>query len=92
MPKINIPQRQLTLEVKAGSNLMNSLLEAGLPVASSCHGDGVCSMCRVKIEGDVTPPEQYEVDALKRNKCSEGERLSCQISVDADITVATKYW
>lgn len=92
MPKINIPQRQLTLEVKAGSNLMNSLLEAGLPVASSCHGDGVCSMCRVKIEGDVAAPVNYEVEALKRNKCEPNERLSCQVEVIDDVSVVTKYW
>lgn len=92
MPKINIPQRQLTLEVKAGSNLMNSLLEAGLPVASSCHGDGVCSMCRVKVEGEVAAPANYEIEALKRNKCEPNERLSCQINVSSDISVATKYW
>ncbi|MEQ1722872.1 MAG: 2Fe-2S iron-sulfur cluster-binding protein [Pseudobdellovibrio sp.] len=92
MNKINIPQRQLTLEVASGSNLMNALLDAGIPVASSCHGEGVCSMCRVKIEGVVNPPENFEVETLKRNKCTPEERLSCQILVSSDVSVATKYW
>ena len=82
----------MTLDVEAGSNLMQVLLQAGLPVASSCDGDGICSMCRAKISGDVNPPELYEVDSLKRNKCEEGDRLSCQISITQDITVQTKYW
>jgi 2Fe-2S ferredoxin len=92
MPKINIPQRQLTLEVTSGSNLMNALLEAGIPVASSCHGKGVCSMCRVKIEGVVNAAEKFELETLKRNKCTVDERLSCQILVLSDVCVVTKYW
>lgn len=71
---------------------MNVLLEAGLPVASSCHGDGVCSMCKMKIEGAVNPPEPYEVESLKRNKCEPDERLSCQIVISDDLIVTTKYW
>ena len=82
----------MTIDVESGANLMNALLKAGLPVASSCHGDGVCTMCRVKLEGFANSPEDFEVQALKRNKCAEDERLSCQISVTSDLTVATKYW
>ncbi len=92
MPKVIVPQKNLTLNVEPGSNLMNALLEAGLPVASSCHGDGVCSMCRVQIEGEVAPPVRYEADSLSRNKCAPSERLSCQVSVNHDLTVRTKYW
>ena len=82
----------MTIDVEPGVNLMNALLEAGLPVASSCHGDGICSMCRVKIEGNVKPPADFEVQTLKRNKCVDGERLSCQVEVSDDIAVTTKYW
>jgi 2Fe-2S ferredoxin len=92
MPKITVPQKQMTIDVESGSNLMNSLLEAGLPVASSCHGDGICSMCRMKIDGAVDSPTDFESETLRRNKCAEGERLSCQVAVTADITVSTKYW
>jgi 2Fe-2S ferredoxin len=92
MPKISVPQKQMTIDVEAGANLMNALLEAGLPVASSCHGDGICSMCRMKIEGGVAAPSEFEVQTLTRNKCLSGERLSCQVSVESDIAVTTKYW
>ena len=92
MPKINIPQRQMTIDVEPGTNLMSALIQAGLPVASSCHGDGVCSMCRVKIKGAVNPPPAYELASLKRNKCADDERLSCQIEVNNDLEVLTRYW
>ncbi len=92
MPKINIPQKKLTLDVVAGTNLMNALLDAGLPVASSCHGDGICSMCRVMVDGSLPAPLSLESDCLKRNKCSDQERLSCQIEVNSNLSVKAKYW
>ena len=92
MPKVSLPQKNISFEVEINSNLMNSLLHAGLPVASSCHGEGICSMCRVKIEGIVNLPKGFEVEALKRNKCESNERLSCQILVTSDLSVTTKYW
>jgi 2Fe-2S ferredoxin len=92
MPKLNLPQKKMTIDVEAGANLMNALLSAGLPVASSCHGDGICSMCRVKIEGLAAPPADFEVETLRRNKAQPDERLSCQVSVESDLTVSTKYW
>lgn len=92
MPKIILPQKKLTLEVALESNLMDALLAAQIPVASSCHGEGVCSMCRVTIQGQVNAPEEFEVAALKRNKCAPEERMSCQILVTEDLIVSTKYW
>ena len=92
MPKISVPQKNLSFDVKSGTNLMNALLEAGIPVASSCHGDGICSMCRMQVQGTVAPPTDFEASALKRNKAQVGERLSCQVSVENDIVVKTRYW
>jgi len=95
MPKVSIPQKQMTIDVEPGANLMNALLNAGLPVASSCHGDGICSMCRVRItsaEGAINHPVAFEIDSMKRNKCAPDERLSCQVEVRGDLTVQTKYW
>lgn len=92
MPKVSLPQKSLILSIESNSNLMNALLAVGVPVASSCHGEGICSMCKVKIQGPVSPPEKYEVETLKRNRCEADERLSCQIEVTNDLTVTAKYW
>lgn len=92
MPKVSLPQKNLILDVESGSNLMNALLAAGLPVASSCHGEGICSMCKVRIEGSANSPESFETETLRRNKCDADERLSCQICVTADLSVTAKYW
>jgi 2Fe-2S ferredoxin len=93
MPSINVPQKNLVIEVKSGENLMQALQNAGIPVASSCLGEGICSMCKMVVRGNLTSPKDLEVRTLARNKLTEsGIRLSCQIQVTADITVTTSYW
>lgn len=92
MPKIYIPQKNLSFDVEINSNLMNSLLDLGIPVASSCKGDGICSKCKMIIQGTVDKAEKLEIETLTRNKCDPQERLSCQILVIDDLTVSAKYW
>ncbi len=92
MPKLSVPQKNITLDVKENSNLMNELLLAGIPVASSCEGDGICSMCRVLIDGNVSEITLLETQTLQRNKCDPSFRLSCQVHIKGDIQVRTKYW
>ena len=70
-------------------------LAAGLPVASSCHGDGVCGKCGVKVLAGaenlsaVGPVEQI---LRERLKLAPEVRVSCQTEVLGDITVDTSYW
>jgi len=95
MPKIEIPQKNLVFDSLPNENLMDALIRAGLPVASSCLGEGICSKCVVKI----TPPSKptdLEVRTMTRNKldlsATSNLRLSCQVFVDTDIVVSTTYW
>lgn len=93
MPKIHLPQKNLFLEVKSGAPLMESLLAAGVPVASSCLGDGICGKCRVHLVGkSMAVPTPLEIETLKRNAADANERLSCQIKIFDDIEVKTNYW
>lgn len=94
MPKILLPQKNLELEAPQGANLMSFLLSQNIPVASSCKGDGICSKCRVQVPGSVRLPNPslLEINTLKRNKCGDDERLSCQISVENDLEIYASYW
>jgi ferredoxin, 2Fe-2S len=92
MPKISLPQKNLVLDAPVGANLMTFLQSQNIPVASSCLGEGICSMCKMKIHGELTPPEKFEIETLRRNKGNSDERLSCQISIQNDLVVETKYW
>ena len=95
MPKIRFTKNYPEIEVSAGANLMRALLDAGLPVASSCHGDGVCAKCRILvIEGseNLSRPNAVEVLLRDRLRIPSGTRISCQTEVLGDIRIDTSYW
>ena len=83
------------IEVPVGSNLMQALLDAGLPVASSCRGEGVCAKCRVEIVSGVRnlgPENELEKFLRERHSIEREIRVSCQVTVLGDIVVDTTYW
>jgi 2Fe-2S ferredoxin len=95
MPVIRFVKNRPPIEVQEGANLMRSLLDAGLPVASSCHGDGVCAKCRIVIiEGmdHLSPINTTEELMRDRLRIPVGVRISCQTQVFGDIVVDATYW
>ncbi|MBO9665436.1 MAG: (2Fe-2S)-binding protein [Bdellovibrio sp.] len=95
MPLISFKKNRSPLPVETGANLMEALLNGGLPVASSCSGDGVCAKCRVQIvEGSENLSSENETEAFLRESkgVPQGTRISCQVQVLGDVTVDTTYW
>lgn len=63
-----------------GKKLLQTLLaEGGLSLDHPCGGRGVCGKCAVRLEGEVSPPNEAEQKA--------GTRLSCQAEVWGDAQV-----
>lgn len=74
---------------------MQSLLDAGIPVASSCNGDGVCAKCKIAIiQGTENLSIENEVEIFLKQKfdMAKNFRISCQTQVNGDITIDTTYW
>lgn len=95
MAEIHFQKNRPPLVVDDGSNLMQALLEAGLPVASSCRGDGVCGKCRIEIiEGQtqLSPENDREKFLRERHNIPKSERISCQVQVLGKIKIHTPYW
>jgi ferredoxin, 2Fe-2S len=95
MPMIRFAKGREPLEVDSGAVLMKSLLAAGLPVASSCQGDGVCGKCRIQIlEGfeNLSKPNAVETVLRDRLRVPKDQRISCQTRVMGDILIDTSYW
>jgi ferredoxin, 2Fe-2S len=90
MPSIQIPQKNKIISVELGKNLMDALLEAGLPVASSCQGQGICSKCFVTVS-PIGAHTELELKTLEKNKLDFSKRLCCQIFTTEDLTVETTY-
>lgn len=83
------------IPVEVGQNLMQSLLDAQVPVASSCHGDGVCAKCRLVVTSgkeNLSPIEETEAFLQERENLGRHQRISCQVRVLGDVTVDAPYW
>ncbi len=78
------------LEVKDGANLRVVLLRhdlspyTALTRSLNCGGRGLCATCGVRFEGDAPSPTHWHDRAAERFRYP---RLSCQITVDRDLTV-----
>jgi len=95
MPTIRFKKNKPPIEVPVGAVLMRSLLDAGLPVASSCNADGVCAKCGIRIvEGmeNLSEPNATELFLKEKNGIRDGFRISCQTQVLGDVTVDAGYW
>jgi Na+-transporting NADH:ubiquinone oxidoreductase subunit F len=76
-----------TVQTAVGGKLLGSLADAGLFVASACGGGGTCGQCRVKIfegGGSILPTES---SLISKREATEGERLSCQVTVKQDMRI-----
>jgi ferredoxin len=79
-----------TFDVPAGVNLRRILLDAGLSPYTmltkklNCGGRGLCATCGVWLNDGEPAPEHWH-DRLAAN--FGYPRLSCQITVQSDLTV-----
>lgn len=95
MPVIRFAKNIKEITVASGANLMQELLRAGLPVASSCHGDGICGKCRVRVvSGAENLSKIGSLEQLLRDRLLVPRefRISCQTQVLGDIVIDTTYW
>lgn len=79
-----------TLQVPSGTNLRRALLDAGFsPYATltrrvNCGGRGLCATCGVWIDdGEPVPVHWHDKLAAQYGY----PRLSCQITVQTDMTI-----
>jgi 2Fe-2S ferredoxin len=95
MPQIKFVKARAPIDVQEGVNLMETLLASQVPVASSCHGDGVCCKCKIRIaSGAENLSKETEIELFRREQHSipQNERLSCQTLVLGTVTIDTTYW
>lgn len=87
MPTVTV-EHVGTFTVPAGKRLVNALeSECGVDQLHACGGVARCTTCRVEfVAGE--PERMTEAEqAVLQEKGVSGARLSCQVTVDADMTV-----
>ncbi|MCU1718843.1 iron-sulfur-binding ferredoxin reductase [Pseudomonas sp. 5P_3.1_Bac2] len=82
MPEVSVAQQRI--RVAPASNLLDSLLAAGVPVAHSCRA-GSCHACMVRCVGGVLVDAQSQ--ALSLSQREQGWRLACQCQVQDDVSI-----
>lgn len=82
MPELQVGDRRVMVE--AGSNLLDSLLGAGIAVPYSCRA-GSCQACLLRcLAGE---PLDGKPEALDERRRLQGWRLACQCRVVEDLQV-----
>jgi ferredoxin len=80
---------ETTVSVERGVVLRDALLERGFPVYgtvsrhANCGGRGLCATCTVEVDPAPEPTHWHDAAARRFGY----PRLSCQIRVDASMTV-----
>jgi ferredoxin len=88
------PSGQETV-VPRDSNLMDAILQAGLPLGQSCDGVTLCGFCRVTVlDGlsSLSPTGTEEQRVLASFRAGADERLACCAQVLGPVTVTADYW
>ena len=95
MPKIIVVSFNKEISPLPGESIFTALRRHGVPIASSCGGDGVCAKCVVKITkgaSNLTSLTAKEVELVKKHSLGNNERLACRAEALGDVELSTSYW
>jgi uncharacterized 2Fe-2S/4Fe-4S cluster protein (DUF4445 family) len=85
--KIKFLPDEKTVDVEAGTTLMEAAQNAGVHINNLCGGKGVCGRCRVKLTNGKTRADKHSISLLSKEEILEGYVLACQTKVDSDMEI-----
>jgi Na+-transporting NADH:ubiquinone oxidoreductase subunit F len=80
--------KEKKLTVQGGSPLLFSLQDEGIFIPSACGGKGTCAYCKVKVLEGGGPVLPTETPYLSPEELDNHVRLSCQVKVRNDLSIA----
>lgn len=75
----------LSIDVPAGTTVLEAAQRAGVPIDSVCGGAGRCSRCKVLVRGGVSAAGETGQISIQKDK--GGYLLACEAKVDGDVRV-----
>ncbi|MEL7565766.1 MAG: ASKHA domain-containing protein [Dehalobacterium sp.] len=88
MPKINILNKNKTIEYEPGRDLLQLLLENEIFLDNPCNGKGSCGKCKIKlVAGRLPELSPTEIKLLKQEEIHAGIRLSCLVIPEGDLII-----
>ncbi len=70
-----------------GTRLGELLARIGA-IPMPCGGHGRCGKCRVRVTGEVSPPDEREKQLLTAAELTAGIRLACRVTITGDCAAA----
>ncbi len=78
---------RMTVRAAAGRRLLDVLADSGVRLPSACGGAGTCGLCRLQVVAGGGEAGTQELAQMTRAQARRGDRLACQVSVLAPMTV-----
>ncbi len=83
--KINFQPEGKTIEVDAGTNLLDAAKHASVHINAPCGGEGICGKCRVIVrQGEF---ETEKTGHLTQDEIDKGYLLACRTRIKSSMTV-----
>ncbi|HIE43558.1 MAG TPA: DUF4445 domain-containing protein [Candidatus Omnitrophica bacterium] len=83
--RITFKPSNKSIEVPKGTDLLAAAVACGLPITSSCGGQGVCGRCRVIVKsGHINTDPTGRISKEDRKK---GYVLACRTTVHSDVEI-----
>ena len=85
MTTLTIQPANITVEVAAGTNLLQAILDAGQKLVTKCGGKASCGGCHIFLTGGrkgiskMTPEENAKLDTIVG--IGSKSRLACQMTL-----------
>lgn len=85
MTTLTIQPANITVEVAAGTNLLQAIVDAGQKLVTKCGGKASCGGCHIFLTGGrkgiskMTPEENAKLDTIVG--IGSKSRLACQMTI-----------
>lgn len=78
-------EKELSIESHQNQNLMAMLLENNISVSNTCHGNGTCGKCKIRVVEGYLPITEADRRSLTENELKQGIRLACKANIRAGL-------
>ena len=77
-----------TVDVLAGTSILDAARFAGINISAACGGKGSCGKCRVIIsQGKVSPILENETNLISHKDIEDGHRLACMAFPESNLKI-----
>lgn len=85
--KVNIGEKQISVQADTGDNILNILKKNNIYVPAYCNGRGSCGKCGILVEAGELDITEEDRKFFNEAQLAQGYRLSCKAVPTGDLTI-----